>query len=76
MEWFRIEFSKSNIISGVLALGIWGAVIYLAVVQAPIPDILYVGGTSVLAFHFGAKVGQREGLGRAVDIVYQQERGG
>lgn len=76
MEWFRTEFSRSNIISGVLALAIWAAVIYLAVVQAPIPDILYVGGTSVLAFHFGAKVGQREGMGRAADIVYQREKGG
>ena len=55
MDWFKTEFSKSNIISGFLTVAIWGAIIYLAVAQLPIPDILYVGGTSVIAFFFGSK---------------------
>lgn len=75
MGWFKQEFAKSNIISGFLAMAIWGAIIYLAVVQAPVPDILYVGGTSVLAFHFGSKVGQREGMNRATRIP-RPTRGG
>jgi len=61
MNWFKSEFSKSNIISGFLTVAIWGAIIYLAVRQLPIPDILYVGGTSVIAFFFGSKVGNIEG---------------
>lgn len=61
MDWLKDQFSRSNIISGLLAVAIWGGIIYLAVVQAPIPDILYAGGMSVVAFFFGTKVGQREG---------------
>lgn len=69
MEWFKDEFSKSNIISGLLAAGVWGAIIYLAIAQFPIPDILYAGGMSVIAFFFGSKVGHREGLNRATRII-------
>ena len=61
MDWLKEEFSKSNIISGLLAVAIWGGIIYLSVAQAPIPDILYAGGMSVIAFFFGTKVGNREG---------------
>lgn len=57
MEWFKAEFSKSNIISGIIALLIWGTIIYLAIVQVQVPEILYYGGASVIAFFFGSKVG-------------------
>ena len=57
MDWLKDEFSKSNIISGFLTMAIWGAIIYLSVAQIEIPDILYVGGTSVIAFFFGSKAG-------------------
>ncbi len=53
--WLMGEFSKSNIISGALALVIWGAIIYLSVRQVEVPDILFAGGTTVLGFFFGAK---------------------
>jgi len=61
MKWLQTQWEQSSIISGVLALAIWGAIIFLAVTQAPIPDILYAGGTGVMGFFFGAKVGQQQG---------------
>ena len=57
MDWFKGEFSKSNIISGFLAIAIWGAIIYLSVCQLAVPEILYFGGASVIGFFFGAKTG-------------------
>lgn len=69
MDWFKAEFAKSNIISGLLAVAIWGAIIFLAVTTRPIPEILYVGGTTVVAFFFGSRVGQREGMDRAAQLV-------
>ena len=66
MEWFKDQFAQSNIISGLLALVVWGAVIYLAITQVEIPDVLVAGGMSIIAFFFGSKVGQREGMARAV----------
>jgi len=61
MKWLQSQWEQSSIISGLLALGVWGAIIALALVQAPIPDILYAGGMSVIGFFFGAKVGQQQG---------------
>lgn len=58
MSWFKEQFAKSTILSGLLALGIWGAIIYLSIAALPIPDILYFGGASVIAFFFGSKVGE------------------
>jgi len=75
VQWFKEEFSKSNIISGFLAVAIWSAVIYLSVVQAPIPDLLYAGGMSIIAFFFGSKVGQREGMARAAGIIENFAKG-
>lgn len=65
MNWFKSEFSKSNIVSGLLAIAIWIAIIFLAVTQVPVPDILSIGGTTVIAFFFGAKQGQSEGRSQA-----------
>ena len=79
MEFIKSEFAKSNIIAGFLAIAIWSAVIYLAVIQAPIPDLLYAGGMSIIAFFFGSKVGQREGMSRAAEMIAQimgRERNG
>ena len=55
MEWFKTEFTRSNIISGFLATAIWGAIIYLSIRQVEVPEILYFGGASVIGFFFGAK---------------------
>jgi len=65
MTWFKAEFTKSNIISGFLAVAIWAAIIFLAVTQVQVPDILSIGGTTVIAFFFGAKQGQSEGRSQA-----------
>lgn len=69
MEWFKDQFGKSNIMSGLLAVIVWSAIVYLAVIQVAIPDILYAGGMTIIAFFFGSRVGQQEGVRRAVHIV-------
>jgi len=61
MKWLQSQWEQSSIISGVLALAIWGAIIFLAVTQGPVPEILYYGGSTVIGFFFGAKVGQQQG---------------
>lgn len=66
MQWLKDQFAKSNIISGALALAIWGAIIYLAVYGRDVPEILYYGGATVIAFFFGSKTGQIEGERRAL----------
>ena len=76
MDWLKDQFSRSNIISGLLALAIWGAVIALSLQQAPIPDILYAGGMSVVAFFFGTKVGERNGEEKILRMMEDLERGG
>ena len=55
MDRFWDEFSKSTITSGFLAIIIWVIICYLAVMQLPIPDILYFGGAAIIGFFFGAK---------------------
>lgn len=60
MDRFWDEFAKSNIISGVLAVGLTGAVIYLAVTGQPIPEVLAAALTAIIGFFFGTKAGERE----------------
>jgi len=74
MDWLKDEFSKSNIISGFLAIIVWLAVIYLAIMQLPVPEILYFGGASVIAFFFGSKQGRTEGHTAALRELAQLER--
>ena len=69
MDWLKDQFARSNIISGLLALAIWGGIIYLAVGQVPIPDILYAGGMAVVGFFFGAKVGEENGKARILRVL-------
>lgn len=59
-NWFWDNLGKSNIISGLLAFVIWGAIVYLAVAGQEVPEILIYGGSSVIAFFFGSKAGQQE----------------
>ena len=70
--WFTSEFSKSNILSGVLAIAIWGAIIFLAVSQAPIPEILYYAGSTIIGFFFGAKLGQDAGVRQTLTHMAEQ----
>ena len=49
-EQFWNEFNKSTIVSGILALAVWGAIIYLAVTNVPVPDVLGAGGGLILGY--------------------------
>ena len=54
---FWNEFNKSTIVSGILALAVWAAIIYLAVTGVNIPDVLGAGGGLILGYFFGARSG-------------------
>ena len=56
---FWDAMSKSIVISGTLALAVWGAIIYLACAQLIIPDGVMAGGALILGFFFGARSGQQ-----------------
>jgi len=73
MQWFRDEFAKSNIISGALAIVIWGVICYLAVVQSPIPDLLTAAGMAVISFFLGAKQGVRSGYTEALHDIDREQ---
>ena len=73
MRWLQSQWEQSNIISGILAIAIWGAIIYLAVTQVPVPEILYYGGSTVLGIFFGAKVGQQAGERSALARMEKEE---
>jgi len=51
---------SSVIISGALALGIAGAIVYLAVTGQPIPDVLATAFATIIGFFFGARQGRAE----------------
>ena len=54
-RWLGEQWSKSNIISGVLALAIWGVILYLSVVGAEPPDVLIGAGGIVVGYFFKSK---------------------
>ena len=56
---FWDAFSKSMIVSGALALLVWCTILYLAIVQIPIPEVLGAGGALILGFFFGSRSGQQ-----------------
>lgn len=58
MARFWEQFNKSNVISGALALLVWGLIAYLAIEGRPIPDGVLGGGLSIIGFFFGSRVGQ------------------
>lgn len=66
MNWKKAlldAFTKSYIISGLLALSIWGCIIALAWSgrgnpDAAIPEVLVAGGMAIVGFFFGSKFGQ------------------
>jgi len=74
MDWLKGQFEQSNIISGLLALAIWGVVLYLSVVSKEIPELLYFGGSAVIGFFFGTKQGRVEGQAIArQNEIYSQK---
>ncbi len=56
---FWDAMSKSVVVSGVLALAVVGAVVYLAVAQVPVPEVLTLAMGTILGFFFGARSGQQ-----------------
>ena len=56
---FWDAMSKSVLVSSLLALIVWSAIIYLSIVQGKIPDGLMAGGSLILGFFFGARSGQQ-----------------
>ena len=77
MFWSKFweEFGKSNIISGLLALAVWAAIIYLSVAGQPVPEVLVSGGLAVIGFFFGSKVGeQSERLRKQAHNLERKER--
>lgn len=53
--WFLEQWAKSNIISGLLALGIWGVILYLSIIGRPPPDVLIGAGGIVVGYFFKSK---------------------
>jgi len=58
-EKFWDAFGKSTIVSGALALLVWGTILYLAIAQIQIPEVLGAGGALILGFFFGSRSGQQ-----------------
>ena len=56
---FWDAMNKSVVVSSLLALIVWVAIIYLSVAQGKIPDGLMAGGSLILGFFFGARSGQQ-----------------
>lgn len=53
--WFADQWAKSNIISGILALSIWGVILYLSAVGREPPDVLIGAGGIVVGYFFKSK---------------------
>ena len=49
-------FKESVILQAILTLGIWGAVIYLALADRAIPDVMLGAANLVMGFYFGSKL--------------------
>ena len=56
MDNFWTLLRESVIVQGFMTIMLWGAIVYLAVTQQPIPELLAMGGTAILGFWFGTKV--------------------
>ena len=49
---------RSVILQAILTTGVWGAVIYMALAERAIPDLLTNGAMIILGFYFGNKQAQ------------------
>ena len=61
MDRFWTLLEKSTLVSGTIALGVVGAIIYLACTNQPIPDLLSNAALIIIGFFFGAKT---QGMGQ------------
>ena len=56
---FWDALNKSILVSGLLALLVWGAILYLAIAKVEIPEVLSAGGSLILGYFFGSRSGQQ-----------------
>ena len=56
---FWDAMNKSIVVSSVLALIVVGAVVFLAVTQKVVPEVLTLAMGTILGFFFGARSGQQ-----------------
>jgi hypothetical protein len=59
---------KSTLVSGLIALAVVGAIVYLSIVGKPIPDLLGNTALIIVGFFFGSKV-QNTGQGAIERMV-------
>ena len=71
---FWDAFEKSIIISGALALLVWGTILYLSIAQLPIPEVLSAGGALILGFFFGSRSGQQAERVQAANARLREAR--
>lgn len=55
-RWFRSAWRKNTIVSGVLAIMIWGTICYMAIAQLTVPALLSVAGGAVITLFLRLKV--------------------
>ena len=55
VRWFQDQWEKSNLISGTLAMGIWGTIVALALMGREPPDVLIGAGGIIIGFFFRSK---------------------
>lgn len=55
MDRFWDAWEKSTIVSGILAIGLLGTVVYCVVSHTEIPDTISLAFVSLIAWFFGAK---------------------
>jgi len=56
---FWDAMNKSILVSSLLALFLWSVILYLAIVQVAIPEVLAAGGALILGYFFGSRSGQQ-----------------
>ncbi len=55
MDRFWNAYNKSTIMTGTLALLIWGAIVYLSIAGQEVPDVLAVAGGAIIVFFYKSK---------------------
>lgn len=56
---FWDAMNKSTLVSSLLALLVWSVISYLAITHSEVPEVLVLGGGSVLGYFFGSRSGQQ-----------------
>ncbi len=65
MSFLGEQFAKSNILSGFIVILCIGTLCYMAIIQAPVPQILVDICLIVVSFFFGSKTATAEAVMRS-----------